>query len=615
MRDSVPCVAAFLFIVAYKIYFTDSETARLLYLMAERTRLTRDIPTSTNQIEDVVNAISVFGDQLLPTSVYKHVADTLDRHLLNHGSRVGESSLFKPSSLETIAEVFCRVFEALKDEDVVKVSLEGGLTAVWLFSVFLWLFPDETGCIVSGQRLYGNPTARISLCFSSCSWTVQEWRVEAQVSSIVIGNERDYHTHKHDPDPNYMPLGSARTAIECQCGLRPEQTEAIGPMAAALIDFTFEFGRLYSDDASAFVPLKALSQVEFISTHQNILKDFGWVINEQFREEQRTCTDILGRLVNEEAGIDANDLTDRIFLCLSSTFGPAETTRPIMDRSIIRRSIHIATEAIYYCFCSRFPSGRLFRWSSFFQNKISEERLWALLPLPTREGIKKANITLSKLRAEALKAMLPGATDVTENDLAVSFGGYVAFSSALEKPTCDPRHATSISVIPGILRYRKEPGRFEKLSERGIVNDFFPTASIVGHEAPDFTLCMFQGPRYRGIEAKADPEDIEVRTFLSAHRRNLELESKFQCGDWDKSCGARSEARRVSISWRYSIEAVAFAHHVNGHDLSPIAEEELAHALQQRGSLQDVSWQIAGNTVHGGAPSRFVTMTTSNDFL
>jgi len=208
-----------------------------------------------------------------------------------------------------------------------------------------------------------------------------------------------------------------------------------------------------------------------------------------------------------------------------------------------------------------------------------------------------------------MKAVLPGSPDtfVANADLALAFNGYLAYSSVIDHIRLDPRQCTSITVVPGTLRYHKELGSFQKLTESAY-NATSSTPQMYFHQSRISRLEASRGSEYLGIEARIDPSGTEIETLLSANQKVLHLETYFKIV-------RDGNLLYTTVNWGRSMRAVTFAHHLEGPDMSPIVEEEFARALAQKGTLQKVAWLTPGDMVDRTQTPYLIAMTSTNDLL
>ena len=604
MRTSVSCIAAFLLVVACKTVFTNSEIAAILFDMIEKSRIIRELPISKGQIEDLVDCLAGYGDAILPADIYNRAVSEISGNLRSMGKQT--TAIFSRPSLENVAEILSRVFEALQDDEVKRISLEGTETAPWLASVFLWLFPEDTECVSFGTLLFGNSSARISIQITDgYRWTIQEWRAEGKVSSVLIGSDHFAGMHHLEKQHSYIQLASARNKLMFQYSLAENDIDQMGQLAAALIQTAYEIGTLGSR-RMGFVDLRTLCSENFTKSHTGIIKEFGWVVDRYFKDEQNQFFNAIRRNIESCATLDDAPLDKWILKCFSSDSGPAEVAELISNKSIVTPAIHVATEAVYYSLCDRLPSNKAFRLCTYAQSfknrKVLEDVLFA-----HHRSSPKTYLEMSTFRAEALQALLPGVPDVNEADLAVAFGGYVAYSSVIEGDVGCTTTSTAISVVPGSLRYHKEFGGFDRLTEKPYSLETAATASFL-HESEVNRVKVFHGADYQGIEARADTTGAVVEHLLSAFKKNLYLHTRFKLT-------TAGMPWHVSINWKSSIEAFTFASYVTEHDLTPVAEEQLAQKLNRSGIFEKIGWANPGITVDRGGLDRHITTTSSNDLL
>ena len=631
MRNSVPCIAGFLLAVACKTVFTDGQTAQLLYHMMEDRKILKTVPVTKGQIEQVIGIISGYGHKITPSTVFQDISKSVLENHVRPGTGV-QPAFFQTAAPGTIARILSGVFEALQNDEIERVSLDGALGGVWLASVFLWLLPTKTEVISEGVRIKGCAGSRVSVRLTNNAvWTIQEWRSEDHISVVVVED------HAQEPDPfrnvyfNHTPIGSARDFISVQYGCTNEDIREVGHLAAAIVDVAFEYGQVRSEQGyaldahcnpsdrngltPAMVPLREISQEQFLGNYHSIMRLFGFHVDDSFREAQATLYTALSRMVSERLFLNTWSAEQRVFYAVRNE---TDGIKLISRSTLIEPAVHLATEALYFCFCEKLPEKMFFRNCTRARYYKNCSLLWGLIFLPNdpKAGdiaicpdspAKMKSLRLSELRTEAFHALLPGLADISPSDLAISNNGYVAFTTALGCPTTERRQCTAISVIPGALRYRVDKSYYHKIFEAPHNPDKYNLQRLF-FATSEMPVDAFQGSHYLGVEARPDAEEIEVQYLLAPQARVLHLETYF-------SFPSSMETPPVEVSWKNSIECLSFAEHISEHDLTPVGEELLARAWRDQGLLQCIAWRKIAESLKADHKRNYVTMTSGNESL
>ena len=294
MRNSTACVASFLLSAACKTVFTDTESAHILFNMMNNRGILRAVPLTKQQVEEAIVSFSGHAQIIVPTDLFEYIsASVVQSHYEFRKDNTGpHRQLFQPSTPETIAKILFHTFEALQDEDVSKVSLEGMTTGIWLASVFVWLMPRQTELLNDEVRILGNAGARVSICFTlQRTWTIKKWKHEQDIFSVVaIGDSLDaVIKHGQDLSLNHTPLQSAHRILSIQHHLNPDLEQEMGQLTGALVDVVFEHGHVrYSIvSGSSVIPLREIFQKQFIGRYHNIMELYGFRVDETFHSVQQ----------------------------------------------------------------------------------------------------------------------------------------------------------------------------------------------------------------------------------------------------------------------------------------------------------------------------------------
>ena len=636
MRDSTPCIASFLLIVACKTCFTDDETGAILYEMMVLRNVLRTVPVFKEQICQYVCAISGYGYSILPIDNFNRVATVVQESLrygeIAHGAL---TRLFDRLDAKAVAEILIRTFEALQNEDVTRVTLEGDRTGVWLISVFLWLRPDDTEVILHNRRMFGESGSRLSIALDSKglypdNWVFNAWHLEKNISAVVVQAEQTPFTMHRTDCLSHIPLGSAKSYLAVQYELSPEGLEAVGRVAAALVDIVFECGeyREYSTNHSSpgtskpykRVLFRDICQEAFISKHHTIIGLFGWKLEDKFVESGRAAIvdtfkawlhtakpdDIL-----KDAGGDVIKATTTVLHQLKDQYFQDHQRRLLdSERSEelkhFHPSLHVAVEALFFSVCDTFPSARPFRLLTHLSLHRNAMVFWQLL----FHNLPNANDQIDGYRIEAIKAMLPGTPTVGGTDLAVESNGCVAFASPLLQITTNRRACYAISVVPGALRWGDHEAPFKQLVDIEAL-EFPPYVALFELGG---AVEIFRGAEYLGLEAQGDLFGAGVQMLVSPSGKTLKLASYINPMGAVTSPSEHTGAL-IEVSWLASIRALVFAEHVSGHSITALGEKSLAEAWKERNILANIQWRGAGAAIREPHGAGHITRTSSNESL
>ncbi|KAL9116368.1 MAG: hypothetical protein Q9187_007110 [Circinaria calcarea] len=620
MRESTPCIASFLLAVACKTCLTDDETGAILYEMMVLRNVLQTVPVFKEQICQFVGAISGYGYSILPTDDFNKIATVVHENLHYNGGELYGGELVQRLDAKSVAEVLVRTFEALQDDSVTKVTLDGNRAGIWLVSVFLWLRPDDTEVKLYNRRIFGQSGSRLEITLFSESisepgdWAFSAWHLEKNISTVVVQAELEPFTMHPTYFISHIPLGSAKSYIALQYGMSPESLEDVGRVAAALIDVVFECGefREYRSNHSSRgtskpykqVSFRDISQAAYISKYHTILELFGWkpeatfvssrqaAIVETFKAWLLTAepSEIL-KAGSEDVKAVSGDVVAALIAVLQQVQDQyfKDHQVPLLENkglkgewSIFQAVIHITVEALYFSICDRFPSARPFRPLTHFNLSQNAKVLWRLLfhELPNAQGCQ-----LDEYRIEAIKAMLPGTPTVGETDLAVESNGCVAFTSPLLQVTTNRRACYAVSVVPGTLRWGEDNLPFKNLIEIE-AQEFYPSVALFQLSA---LVQPFRGAEYLGLEAQADLFGAHVQMLVSPSGKTLKLSSYIKPRAESKP-PSRSKGPLIEVGLLASIRALVFAEHVSGHSITALGEKSLAEAWQERNIFQQIMW-------------------------
>ncbi|KAL9613059.1 MAG: hypothetical protein Q9167_002358 [Letrouitia subvulpina] len=619
MRKSVPCVASFMMAIACKTCFTDQEAGSILYEMMNLRGVLSKVPLSRGQVEQFIEAISGYGYKIIPTDLFNHVSENVRRS--QNDNPLAMPRLFSSSKAEELAEILSNVFEALQDMNVKKLTLEGDQTGIWLSSVFIWLFPADVEILLRGHVIHGVPSSRVKVTLNSRDdggWYIQKWYSEKRIMDLIVGGFDNVPTVQHRQLPlSHQPIGSAKASLAAAYRLLDDAIEATGHIAAALVDTAFEHGYLRGSYVSGLseVAFKDICQEHFVSNYHTITRTFGWQADSGNMKTERSKIVAAYKswmngverdkiLANGNGALHSTRVQDmrRLLLHIENQFFedhgyPMIPENNLEHMNIMDPVIHIAAEALYCSIFENNPIHRPFRPLTFQILNANAETLWHLLcgqPSSSDNG-------LHRFRAEAVKSVLPGSTQVKATDLAVVSNGLVAYSAQLGQVSTMKRLSSAIVVIPGYLRWGDDHALFHKLQEKDQAD--FP-ASRPFYSSNE-RLEVFHNGTYMGLEVPSNSEAVEVKTLISPSGKDLTLTTYLTSPSLQDA--------PVAVNWQHSIDALVFSEHVYDHDMTALGEECLAQSWEAQKLFDTMAWLGIGGNTSGSSLTRFINTTNSNE--
>lgn len=629
MEKSNGLIKTFLLISASKICFTDEEISRILL---EMTAIGEQTPVHQqfypDQCSQFITAISGESDSLMPCEHYNQLV-TVIRTQLPSPSHMPE--LFERCSPTQLGRIIADVFNAMRNTENVRVSLEGVRNGYWLAAVFTWLLPDETECSIGDHIVYGKPGSRLAIrLIESPIWRIGRWRLEEELDPIERGPEGEFRSIRFSPT-QLTSCGSAKSEIAAQFGFKSDAfEEATGVLAAALVNVTYDRGRLYSPKYDNCVQLKVVCAPNFITAHGNAMDRYGWTFDSRDRTVPNTTHSVLEGIENLENAAMSTESSGRSYVDVLKGYLDKCNIRHydrngqpmILGRiddllEIIEAAIYLAGDALLACFSENYSSMRVFRPC---EHALTEKYAEIIVRMISTAEPSKNGYPFSDLWMEALRASLPGDHNVDHADLAIAGNGYVAFAKVLEGVCTRKRDVSLIVTVPGVLRRpssdRNTSGRIHKLKEI-VVKD-----ALVGRifRRREETIQLFNSKGvYHGINPRKAPSEASVvylidrtkegRVFrMTTILQNPRLESEALLSPPTGITGA-------PVSWIDSMEAIACGWHLSRASVDlmmrPEAERDIAGEWKETGLLQNVVWHEVGYA--GSTTNLCIAMTASDE--
>ena len=445
---------------------------------------------------------------------------------------------------------------------------------------------------------------------------------EKRISDLVVEGFDDVPTKEHRSLPlSHVPVNSAKTYLAAAYRLPKDAVEATGLIVTALVNIVFEHGTFWLSGNRYRIPFRDICQMHFVEKYHTITEVFGWhlefeKVNERISHIVAAYTHGLSQTQAADNGMQSETLDgissykmmSKILMQIEASFFKSRGFAMIEENNldhmgIIDPIIHVAAEALYCSIIDPFPHDRPFRPLTVATLHSNAETIWRLLsgdsPLQQR-GHENVN-QIASFRSEAVKSICPGAQDFGSAVLAVVGNGRVAYATPLMEPSTERRYCAGISMIPGTLRWGEDHARYLILRE--IEAAEFASARR-SYEASQ-RIEVFQEETYLGLEALPNSEMVKVETLISPSENTLTLTTYLDSPSLQDA--------PVAVNWWRSIEALAFAELIQGHDMSAFGERKLARSWKARGFLDNIAWLTVGGLTSGNAITRHITMTDSNE--
>ena len=439
------------------------------------------------------------------------------------------------------------------------------------------------------------------------------------MSELIVGGIDKVPTAQHRSLPlSHVPLISASKSLAAAYRLADDAVEAIGQIAAALVDAAFEYGEFrVSNAVSQFqVPFRDTCQVDFVSGYHSTIKAFGFKLDPKSAAGAAGQSDVVaaykrwmdrakrdGIPASGEAslGNPVKEMT-QLLLQIENQFFEDHGYSMIRENNLEHMGIvdpvmHVAAEALYSSIFQPFPHERPFRPLTADTLRVNARTIWRLLCGRLTESENE----LQEFRAEAIRSVLPGSVQVNKVDLAIVSNGLVAYSAPLEHLSTNKRLCSAISIIPGTLRWGEDQALFNRLQESDAAD--FP-ASRSFYESTQ-RLEVFRGGNYLGLDARSNSEVVDVKTLISPSDKTLMLTTYLE--------SASLQEAPVSVNWWRSIDAILFSEHISGHDMTAFGEECLAKSWEERKLFDTITWLRVGGNITGSSITRCINTTSSNE--
>ena len=636
LRKSTPCIAGFLLITACKPCYTDSDIGIILFELMATTGLLNKIPISALQMGQLVSCLSGHCDEIYPKDLYVEIAEKAADGLVLPQPR---NPLYCQLEKGAIAGLFTRVFGALRDEEISKVTLKGRQSGIWLATVFVWLLPlHDVHVILYGKMIFGGVKNRLRISLeesTSQEWEIQEWKAEKDVISIIKSPSPVSYTFRTRL-MDLHPLKATRMSVAFEWNMGDKELEATGILAGSLVTIAVEDGILGSDrrklkhtqnstfplpdlcqpkhTENSTVPLSDLCQPKFLAAYGDIMAEFGWHVDDTFRNFQ---ADFVAHFRKwKEAGHDHNfaktamgtrygrlgmvEILLRAFSNMeyqSEAWPKCHLATPSRNY-LIDASVRLAGEALLGCLCSETTKARCLQPSEYQEIQTSSKMLYQIIFACKVDDLYP--FTIMTFRSKAMRATVPGSATVEPGQLAFSSNGYVVFSSVLQEQSTLRRDVCALSMLPGTIRWGIDQTQYQAIQE--LPSEVHPLMS--GKLNP---IALFDQGNYLGFDARGSAHGYDIEILLSPSMNKLLMRTYFSSN--------RPRDETVELSWTDSIEALAVAKVVQGPSMTAIGERLLAQTWQDQGVFNKIAWLSADSTIMDESMSLYITMTAHDEAL
>lgn len=624
MRNSVGCISAFVLVVACKTCYEDARIASILkQLMINHGVYQKESPASSQQLIRLLEAVTPYGDQLIPIEEFSGMANKVLSLLDDSSSMPG---LLSEMPTEAVAEVLHTAFEAIRDQDIQRVTLDGCLGGIWLATALWWLHKDDVQVRVGKDFIAGDPGSnyRLEINFNATygnDWHFVKWRNQKEIPSLIRvmeGSEAPAKPH------GLFPRASARSVLSNQHRLSSSEEELCGHLVAALVTVAVERGILASqlkDNCTADVQLADLCSEHFLSNYNAVAESFGWQITREFQNEKNQLAKAITLYLDEfKADLAGHERNTRDYLeCIPMALGWMEASNEAAGRKlcfplhnieaspVIEPAVNLAAEAIYTCLFEPNPKAAISRFVLGYHYKrttTNARAIWRIIFNPHVEADLFSLVALRQQNLNSLLATSEARFPSAGQALALAANGHVAFLQCVQSPSLSSRGCLTIRAVPGNIRA-------ETSSE--IYDAIYPSApeDFIGERQP-FTavdhLRIFDGDSYEGLEARCDPHGYRIQHQLTTNYRDLHVMTFLQ--------SVKPGVKSVALDWLGSTSALAACRTIDScKSLSSFAEKRIAASLQEQRSFDSIAWIGAGHTMRDSNFKGYITLTDGDDTL
>ncbi|MCJ1251034.1 hypothetical protein MMC30_008265 [Trapelia coarctata] len=188
IRQSVPATRAFLLMSALYSSHTPDAIAELLYQMLSYSKKLDSIAVFITQLESLLQSVDGHSVCLLSKEkVEKHILDPITQELISNSDTL--RYFFDDIIPEEASQIFCRVFDALRDCTIKTLKISGSRFGAWLVSILCWLCPHDTAALNKSELvIWGTSSGKVSVVIieeDGGPWKLEYWYVTNEVSDLI----------------------------------------------------------------------------------------------------------------------------------------------------------------------------------------------------------------------------------------------------------------------------------------------------------------------------------------------------------------------------------------------------------------------------------------------
>lgn len=488
-RKSSGCIAALVFVAGCMICYSNEDIAKIVFEIMNIEGILKRIPSSPNQLAQVVEVASGYCQNLHPTDVFHALSEALAPFVVNNHQ---ETAVDQMATID-VATIVTTVFRAIQDEDISRITLEGYVNGVWLAAFFSWILPVDVSVWVAERRQFGGPMipakqllgtgpAKLEIYLNyltTTNWRIQERKAEAVLSTVIQLNQGRFQNAPKmqlQGASKMYPLKSTRHILARRFDIPTKCLDSVGYLAGSLIDLSVEWSRLSFSNSlkgsKRTIKLSEICQRNFLSEYRGILSHYGWEVDERFLSNQERITGLIrpswadgDTKVNlsfrTKPGVAPPSIIPLLVdLLKDSWFDPKEFN---LTR-IIECAVCLTCEVLLSSCYTSTPKIRA-QWLGDYGDIATSGFVLYRLILGSRSTFGVPPMEVSQFLSEALRIAIFESTQLNERHLACSNNGYIAYYRVLEQPSLDYREACEITVAPGTLRWGPAMSPFRRLED------------------------------------------------------------------------------------------------------------------------------------------------------
>ena len=173
-------IKVFLLICGLKLWLKEpGPIADVLFhiLIDKNTKIQDRRPTSASEISELVDVLLAYSPQLT-----KGLIECLEQ--IRSGIQAAcdpsdfPKKIFDVPTAQYTAELLVKVFQAFRNEEFCRISLEGSVSAMWIGSLLAWLLPEHVAFTFKEFLILGRPEARIAIELEEHGKETGTWKIQ-----------------------------------------------------------------------------------------------------------------------------------------------------------------------------------------------------------------------------------------------------------------------------------------------------------------------------------------------------------------------------------------------------------------------------------------------------